>query len=536
MADGLVQVPPDSTGKKVDTSELTVGANTVERQRIVVADSTTAAALGGVTNTAPTGAAYGLNVRNIPEKLGQTLSTTNLAGNGVFTQAWQDANADGTTFVEAQAFANQASATNGFVIQETDDSGNASLTRTITQASVSASTLSTIWAPIRGRFWRVQYTNGASAQTSFEITCSASPGTTYPVNASGVLQTDGSAVTQPVSGTVTANAGTGSFTVTQATAANLKVDLSGTAANATAIKVDGSAVTQPVSGTVGLTAGQAVELLDSGGTNKASISAAGAVKVDGSAVTQPVSGTVTANIGTSGSLALDASVTGLQVAQASTTSGQKGGLVLGAVTTAAPTYTTAQTDPLSLTTAGALRVDGSGVTQPVSGTVTANAGTGSFTVTQTTAANLKVDLSGTAANATAIKVDGSAVTQPVSGTVTANLAPATSGGCSDYHTVAAATTNAANIKASAGQIYTVSVFNNAAYPVFVKFYNTAGTPTVGTGVVHTVGVQAGTLGGWSNPQGFAFSTGIGISITKGITDADATAVAANDCTVDVQFK
>jgi hypothetical protein len=36
-----------------------------------------------------------------------------------------------------------------------------------------------------------------------------------------------------------------------------------------------------------------VELLDSGGTNKASISAAGAVKVDGSAVTQPVSGTVT---------------------------------------------------------------------------------------------------------------------------------------------------------------------------------------------------------------------------------------------------
>jgi hypothetical protein len=35
MADGLVQVPADSTGKKIDTSELTVGANTVERQRMV---------------------------------------------------------------------------------------------------------------------------------------------------------------------------------------------------------------------------------------------------------------------------------------------------------------------------------------------------------------------------------------------------------------------------------------------------------------------------------------------------------------------
>jgi hypothetical protein len=43
------------------------------------------------------------------------------------------------------------------------------------------------------------------------------------------------------------------------------------------------------------------------------------------------------------------------VAQASTTSGQVGTLVQGAVTTGDPTYTTAQTDPLSLTTAGGLR-------------------------------------------------------------------------------------------------------------------------------------------------------------------------------------
>lgn len=45
------------------------------------------------------------------------------------------------------------------------------------------------------------------------------------------------------------------------------------------------------------------------------------------------------------------------VAQASTTSGQAGDLVMGAVTTAAPAYTTAQTNPLSLTTAGSLRTD-----------------------------------------------------------------------------------------------------------------------------------------------------------------------------------
>ncbi len=56
----------------------------------------------------------------------------------------------------------------------------------------------------------------------------------------------------------------------------------------------------------------------------------------------------------------------LTSAQASTTSGQTGPLVQGATTTSAPTYTTAKTNPLSLNTSGGLRVDGSGVTQPVS--------------------------------------------------------------------------------------------------------------------------------------------------------------------------
>ena len=123
--------------------------------------------------------------------------------------------------------------------------------------------------------------------------------------------------------------------------------LKATAANA--LVVDGSAVTQPVSGTFW----QATQ------------------PVSGTfwQATQPVSGTVTANAGT-GTFAISAaalplptgaatetSLAKLPVAQASTTSGQSGPLVQGAVTTAAPSYTTAQTSPLSLTTAGALRED-----------------------------------------------------------------------------------------------------------------------------------------------------------------------------------
>lgn len=103
-------------------------------------------------------------------------------------------------------------------------------------------------------------------------------------------------------------------------------------------------------------------------------------------VTQSGSWTVTANAGTNlntSLLALDTSVNGILVAQGSTTLGQTGPLIQGAVTTAAPSYTTAKTSPISLTTAGAIRTDSSATTQPISGTVT---------VVQATAANLNATI------------------------------------------------------------------------------------------------------------------------------------------------
>lgn len=82
------------------------------------------------------------------------------------------------------------------------------------------------------------------------------------------------------------------------------------------------------------------------------------------------------------------------LAQGSTTSGQTGSLIMGAVTTGSPTYTTAQTSPLSLTTAGDVRVNcsncsGSGVSAIDEAAFTAGttvfAATGGFF--QTTATN-----------------------------------------------------------------------------------------------------------------------------------------------------
>ena len=99
------------------------------------------------------------------------------------------------------------------------------------------------------------------------------------VNASKALLVDGSAVTQPVSGTF--------YQATQPISA------------ATALLVDGSATTQPVSGSVSVSGSVVVD--GSGSTQPVSgtffqatqpISAAGTLTVDGSGSTQPVSGSV----------------------------------------------------------------------------------------------------------------------------------------------------------------------------------------------------------------------------------------------------
>lgn len=94
--------------------------------------------------------------------------------------------------------------------------------------------------------------------------------------------------------------------------------------------------------------------------------------------------------------------------QASSTSGVMGPLVQGAVTTSAPTYTTGTTNPLSLDTAGNLRVAFGG-TATVSGTVAATQ-SGTWTVQP-----------GNTANTTAWLVTGTGGTFPVTQATSSNL-------------------------------------------------------------------------------------------------------------------
>jgi len=135
---------------------------------------------------------------------------------------------------------------------------------------------------------------------------------------------------------------------------------------------------------------------------------------------------------------------------------------------------------------------------------------------------------------------GSLLVQCTSGcsaTTAISLIPQTTGGLTLSHTVSAATTNATSLKATAGQVYEACVNSNAAYPVFFKLYNKASAPTVGTDTpVKVLQAQAGVPACMRTEEGFAFATGIAWALTKGITDADATAVAASDGTVEIAYK
>src|SRR5437867_2942482 len=68
--DGTVQLPPDSTGKKLDTSEIVrTDGTVVERERVTVSDDTLQAAVAAVISGIPSQASWGLVVRDISARL-----------------------------------------------------------------------------------------------------------------------------------------------------------------------------------------------------------------------------------------------------------------------------------------------------------------------------------------------------------------------------------------------------------------------------------------------------------------------------------
>jgi hypothetical protein len=110
------------------------------------------------------------------------------------------------------------------------------------------------------------------------------------------------------------------------------------------------------------------------------------------------------------------------------------------------------------------------------------------------------------------------------------------GAATTYKFTAAASTNAASIKATAGRVVGYHFTNLTAAPKFVRLFNKASAPTVGTDSPQLViPIPANGYVNHSQEGGVGFATGIAFACTGAAADLDNTAIAALDVLGAVYF-
>ena len=123
-------------------------------------------------------------------------------------------------------------------------------------------------------------------------------------------------------------------------------------------------------------------------------------------------------------------------------------------------------------------------------------------------------------------------TQPISGSLTSAGTVTPVSATTVYNIATAATTNAAFIKASAGNLYEITISNPTATPAYVKLYNKTTAPTVGTDIpvltipVSATGVDSGFVNVAFGTIGKRFLTGIAIAVTAAAPATDTAAAVA----------
>lgn len=281
-------------------------------------------------------------------------------------------------------------------------------------------------AAVQSGTWNITNITGTISLPTGAATSAKQPA----LGTAGVPSADVISIQGVVSGTAVPVSLSGNVTVVQPTAANLNATVTGTVA------VSGTSSVKP-DGTVWTLTGSSANVNVSGGTLSASQSGNWTTRMVGNvgaaldavqnAAAPPnelvvggvynsvaptitsgnasqlqldVNGNLNVNIKAGGGAGGTSSSVGAAVPGSGT-------LALGSVTTAAPSYTTATANSLSLTTTGNLRVDGSSVTQPVSiaAAISVNPGT---------AANWGISPStyNNAAPANAVLVEGQFLTSP----------------------------------------------------------------------------------------------------------------------------
>lgn len=155
-------------------------------------------------------------------------------------------------------------------------------------------------------------------------------------------------------------------------------------------------------------------------------------------------------------------------------------------------------------------------------------------VASNTAANLNATVSGTVTANQGTMAALPAGTNAV-GDIGIQYRASATGAATPAKVIAAATTNATNIKASAGRVLGWQLQNTTASIVYVKFHNQNVAPTAGASVLFPVAIPANGKSEITLEGGTAFATGIGYTIVTGSADADATAVTAGAVVGSIKF-
>ena len=125
-------------------------------------------------------------------------------------------------------------------------------------------------------------------------------------------------------------------------------------------------------------------------------------------------------------------------------------------------------------------------------------------------------------------------TQPVSiaATVNVNSIASTSGGYTPVRVKSAASTNLTSVKATAGVLCGIEVYNSGAGVAYLKIYRKASAPALATDVpLATFPIAPNSVRSiFFGSPGMQMTTGIAYAITGGAADTDTTAVALDQVT------
>ena len=112
-------------------------------------------------------------------------------------------------------------------------------------------------------------------------------------------------------------------------------------------------------------------------------------------------------------------------------------------------------------------------------------------------------------------------------------------GTNTYKLISTVSTNSNVVKNSPGNLYSIIAIGLTSTVRYLKLYNKATTPVVGTDVpVMTIPIPANTQGaGVAIPfsMGVNFSNGISIAITANVDDNDNTAIDEKDCVINLTY-